>query len=195
MPACSRAPTEALPTEEEVTASEYGDGGAFLLGLQRDNPAAYNEFIASNAKQWWEPTRQPIHKKLSILLSLMMHTVARTFQRWKADGTMEKAEMAAAKQRQLNEKLGLEGPRATQDDVGKQSQLAAGESPENALSNTSGEALSAADLESLVASLDMQTSMMNQAATVVQRFARGQVARNGCTAMRIAIMNLTILKG
>jgi hypothetical protein len=170
---------KALPTDDEVAASGYADGGAFLLGLQRDNPSAYFDFLRKNAKQWWEPTRQPIHKKLSILLSLVMHTISKNFKRWKEDGSMERAEKSAAKQRRAASRGGaLAPPRAAGEVSGPQS-------------NEDG-TLTEADLASLDASLDVQTKLLNQAAGAIQKFALGQLTRNNLRAVRMGMMNLMV---
>ena len=82
--------SKAMPTDEEVEKSGYADGGTFLIRLKAEDPTAYREFIKKNDRAWWETTRQPIHKKISILLNLVMHTLAANLQRWQEDGTEAK---------------------------------------------------------------------------------------------------------
>ena len=65
------AQSKALPTDEEVEASGYADGGEFLIKMKRDNPSEYRDFLRANDRQWWEQTRQPIASKLSKLLKLV----------------------------------------------------------------------------------------------------------------------------
>ena len=89
------AQRKAMPIDDEVKAAGYTDGGDFLIRLAKDDPSAYRAFVVKNAKQWWEPTRQPTHKKLSILLSLVMNTLAKNLQRWQKDGSMGKAQTEA----------------------------------------------------------------------------------------------------
>ena len=91
------AQSKALPTEEEVERSGYVDGGDFLIGLRRDNPSVFRAFVRENDRQWWESTRQPVSKKLEILLQLIMRTLATNLARWEADGSMGKARKEAAK--------------------------------------------------------------------------------------------------
>ena len=106
------AHSKALPTDDEVAESGYADGGDFLIGLRRDDPTAFRAFVRRNRRQWWEPTRQPIDKKLSIILQLIVRTLAERITRWERDGSVAKARREAREAEAARAKGGLARPNA-----------------------------------------------------------------------------------
>lgn len=156
------AQRKAMPTDDEVKAAGYRDGGDFLIRLAKDDPSAYRAFVVKNAKQWWEPTRQPTHKKLSILLSLVMNTLAKNLQRWEKDGSMGKAQKEAEVHRKKSEDALA--------NVEAQSEATEGFDDEGTLSEEA--------LHRLSAGLDEQATVLNTAALTIQTHARGRIARS-----------------
>ena len=66
---------KALPTDEEIADADAEDAGDFLIRMRAENPAGIDVWIAANAARWDSPPRQPTHRCLAHLLSLLMRTV------------------------------------------------------------------------------------------------------------------------
>ena len=168
------AQSKALPTDEEVAASPYSDGGDFIIGLRRDAPADFQAFIRANDRQWWEQTRQPIAAKLQILLQVIMRTLATSLARWEADGSASK----------VRKELAAKSERSTKSvRVGQEvrSQSTASAKPNASLLldgvGTCAEGLSKETMNELSSGLEQQADVLNSAAKTIQASARGNVAR------------------
>ena len=107
------AQSKALPTDEEVAAEGVEDGGDFLLSLQRSDPSRHKAYVRKHKREWWQLTRQPVAKKLAVLLSLIMRTLVHNLDRWERDGTFALERERAFEQRQAcATKGGGQSPRA-----------------------------------------------------------------------------------
>lgn len=171
------AQQKAMPTDEEVEEYGYADGGEFLLRLKDDDPGAYRDFIELNERQWWERTRQPIDKKISIMLTLVMRTLAANLKRWEKDGTAAEARKKAADTRDyVKRHEGLAAPpgSALPD---KPTEFKGNELLEGLGTFSDDGTLSMDAMMSLDSALDAQTRTLDRAATTIQARSRGRMAR------------------
>ena len=68
------ATMKALPTRAELALLGARDAGTFLIDL-RSNPTGYAAFVKARERGWDDPLRQPIHRCLEHLLSLIIRTI------------------------------------------------------------------------------------------------------------------------
>ena len=68
------ATMKALPTRAELALLGARDAGTFLIEL-RSNPTGYAAFVKARVRGWDDPLRQPIHRCLEHLLSLIIRTI------------------------------------------------------------------------------------------------------------------------
>ena len=68
------ATMKALPTRAELALLGARDAGTFLIEL-RSNPTTYAAFVKARVRGWDDPLRQPIHRCLEHLLSLIIRTI------------------------------------------------------------------------------------------------------------------------
>jgi hypothetical protein len=171
------AQSKALPTDEEVSERGYKDGGDFLIRMRKDHPSEYRAFVVKNNRQWYEQTRQPIAKKLSILLLLIMRTLSANLRKWEASGQMDvarkKAEKAKASAARTQAAVDLYQKEQKEQEMQAQQQQPSGD----LLDGVGEGSLSVDSLMKLGSALDQQSDILGSSATTVQRFARGYIAR------------------
>ena len=69
---CRLAVLKALPTDEQISADLCADAGAYLQKLLADDETAHDLLIARNAVAWGEPPRQPVHRCVAHMLSVVL---------------------------------------------------------------------------------------------------------------------------
>lgn len=178
------AQTKAMPTDDEVAATSYKDGGDFLLGLERDDHFAYRGFVEANDRGWWMPLRQPIHKKLTILLSLMIHVLAASLKRWHQDGSLKQASSQMVKSRELAKK----SQQKAVNRLGDLEQMTVRGQEDGLLEGITSldGGMSPEALARLGSALDEQSGIQDPAATFIQAVWRGRLARKECHEERQA---------
>ena len=65
---------QALPTNAELAILGARDAGTFLVEL-RSNPEGYRNFIKARERGWEDPLRQPVHRCVEHLISLLIRTI------------------------------------------------------------------------------------------------------------------------
>jgi len=175
------AQSKAIPTDEEVRASGYADGGEFLLRLRQDDPSAYRSFVERNDRKWYEETRQSIPKKLAVLLTLMMRTLAGNLERWQRDGSAAAVMRDAEAQDKAFKARGgeqyghlTERRRREAAEQGRRRWSAASSA---VLLSVSLGRISDGSAKGLERALDEQHAVFGRAATLIQAMYRGWVGR------------------
>ncbi len=67
------ATMKALPTEEEVADAGCDDAGGFFLKLKA--AFKYDSFVRQNPQEWDQPLRQPIHKCVDALITIIIRHI------------------------------------------------------------------------------------------------------------------------
>ena len=71
-----RVHAQAMPTDAELEAEGWEDAGDFLLRLRSQGPQEYANWASKRAASWNDVApRQPPHRSLSHLMSLLLRSV------------------------------------------------------------------------------------------------------------------------
>ena len=177
------AQSKALPTNEQVEASECADGGEYLIRLKAEDPEGYREFCKAHDGEWWQPMRQPIADALQHMLMLVMRTVSDTLVRWEEQAKRRRATSgkppSPPKPRSRSQSPNKMEPANVSADL-----------IESMKDLGNGNTLSDECLRTLGNALDEQAQVHAKAATVINAAVRGKITREVMTEKKEACITM-----